>query len=411
VYYKKDEIEKIDRFIGENFLGAVIQGGNNPLSTLSGENRWENNGDNENMAVFGQVGFKFTDTLKLNVGLRYTSDDKQGTVSGFVVETGDRFSPNDPRANVTIEALCRAPDGTIIRTPTGGTGVATCVAPNAWIYAEGTGFETDYGEKWTQLTPQATLEWAITPEIFTYLTYSEGFKGGGFDDTPANVAQAITPFDPEEAINYELGIKSDFFDNRFRVNADVFYMDYTNLQVTQTNAACLCNITDNAASAEIKGVEAEFEYLPIDSLRLSLSGSYVDATYKDFLESAINPSTGQRLDSSGNRMQRTPETQVSGGVDYTMGLGSWGRALNFRLNYTWQSDMYWATDNIASEDSYGLLDARIALSPEGQPWQVALWGRNVTDELYRTNIISFFGEEVSQFGVPRTYGVDFTFKF
>ncbi len=411
VYYKNDNIEKTDRFIGENFLGAVIPGGNNPLSTLSGENRWENDGENENMAVFGQVGFKFTDTLKLNVGLRYTSDEKTGTVSGLVVETGDRFSPNDPRANVTIEALCRAPDGTIIRTATGGTGVATCLAPNAWIFAEGTGFETDYEEKWTQLTPQATLEWAITPEIFTYLTYSEGFKGGGFDDTPANVAQATTPFDPEEAINYELGIKSDFFDNRFRVNADVFFMDYTNLQVTQTNAACLCNITDNAASAEITGVEAEFQYLPIDSLRLSLAGSYVDAKYKDFLESAINPSTGQRLDSSDNRMQRTPETQVSGGVDYTMGLGSWGEALNFRLNYTWQSDMYWATDNIASEDSYGLLDARVALSPEGAPWQVAVWGRNVTDELYRTNIISFFGEEVSQFGVPRTYGVDFTFKF
>jgi iron complex outermembrane receptor protein len=110
-------------------------------------------------------------------------------------------------------------------------------------------------------------------------------------------------------------------------------------------------------------------------------------------------------------MQRTPETQVSGGVDYTMALGSWGNALNFRVNYTWQSDLYWATDNIASEDSYGLLDARIGLSPENAPWTVAVWGRNLSDELFRTNIISFFGEEVSQFGAPRTYGVDFTFKF
>ncbi len=411
VFYKTDDIKKTDRFIGENFLGAVLPGGNNPLSTLSGENRWNNSGDTENMAAFAQVGFKFTDALKLSVGLRYTSDDKSGTVSGFVVETGDRFSPNDPRANVTIEALCRAPDGTIIRTPTGGTGVATCNAPNAWVYAEGTGYTTNYGEKWTQLTPQATLDWKVNDDLFMYATYSEGFKGGGFDDTPANIAQAITPFDPEEASNYEIGVKSDFFDDRFRINADIFYMDYTNLQVTQTNAACLCNITDNAASAEIQGIEAELLYLPLDSLRLSLAGSYVDATYKDFIESAINPSTGQRLDSSGNRLQRTPETQVSGGVDYTMALGSWGNALNFRVNYTWQSDMYWATDNIASEDSYGLLDARIGLSPEDAPWTVAIWGRNLSDELFRTNIISFFGEEVSQFGAPRTYGVDFVFKF
>jgi iron complex outermembrane receptor protein len=411
VFYKKDDIKKTDRFIGENFLGAVLPGGNNPLSTLSGENRWNNSGETENMAAFAQVGYKFTDAIKLSVGLRYTSDDKSGTVSGFVVETGDRFSPNDPRANVTIESLCRAPDGTIIRTPTGGTGVATCNAPNQWIYAEGTGFTTNYGEKWTELTPQATLDWKVNDDLFMYATYSEGFKGGGFDDTPANIAQAITPFDPEKASNYEIGVKSDFFDDRFRVNADIFYMDYTNLQVTQTNAACLCNITDNAASAEIQGIEAELLYLPLDSLRLSLAGSYVDATYKDFIESAIDPTTGQRLDSSGNRLQRTPETQVSGGVDYTMALGSWGNALNFRVNYTWQSDMYWATDNIASEDSYGLLDARIGLSPENAPWTVAVWGRNLSDELFRTNIISFFGEEVSQFGAPRTYGVDFTFRF
>ena len=196
-----------------------------------------------------------------------------------------------------------------------------------------------------------------------------------------------------------------------RLNADVFMMDYKDLQVTQTNAACLCNITDNAASAEIKGVEAEFTFAATDALRLSLAGSYVDATYEDFIESAINPTTGQRLVSSGNRLQRTPETQLTGGVDLTLPFGRIGDALNFRVNYTWQSDMFWATDNIAKEDAYGLLDVRVALSPPSSPWAVAVWGKNLTDELYRSNIISFFGEEVSQFGIPRTYGADFSWKF
>jgi iron complex outermembrane receptor protein len=410
-YLKMDDIDKTDRFIGENFLGAVLPGGNNPLSTLSGENRWFNEGEMNNYAVFGQLGFKFSEGLKLSVGLRYTQDEKEGTVQGFVVETGDRFSPNDPRANVTIEALCRAPDGTIIRTPTGGTGVAVCAAPNRWIYAEGEGFRTNYSEEWSEVTPQAILEWTVNDDLFMYATYAEGFKGGGFDDTPANIAQATTPFDPEKAKNYEIGIKADLFDEIFRVNAALFMMDYDNLQVTQTNAACLCNITDNAASAEIKGIEAEFLLIPIDNLRLSLAGSYVDATYEDFIESAIDPTTGLRLDSSGNDLQRTPDTQITGGFDYTMNVGSWGEALNFRVSYTWQSEMAWATDNIAKEDSYGLIDARIGLAPEGEPWEVALWGKNLDDELYRVNIISFFGEEVSQFGAPRTYGIDFTWNF
>jgi iron complex outermembrane receptor protein len=149
----------------------------------------------------------------------------------------------------------------------------------------------------------------------------------------------------------------------------------------------------------------------VHGLRVYLAGSYVDTEYVDFLESATNPSTGQRLDSSGNQLQRTPDTQVSGGVDFTMNLGSWGEALNFRVNYSWQSDMFWATDNIAKEDAYGLLDARIGLAPEGASWEVAVWGKNLTDELYRVNIIPFFGEEASQFGAPRTYGVDAVFKF
>ena len=399
-YYKHDNVEKNDRFIGENFLGLVFPGGNNPLSTLSGQNNWYNDGETTNYAVFGQLAFKFTDTLKLSVGLRYTSDEKKGTVEGVVVETGDRFNPNDPRAVVTIESLCRRPDGTVVRpTP------SACVTPNRWTYGEGDSFKTEYSEKWSEVTPQATLDWKITDEIYSYLTYSEGFKGGGYDDTPSNPAQAATPFDPEKAKNYELGIKMDLFDNRMRLNADVFFMDYTNLQVTQTNAACLCNLTDNAASAEIKGVEAEWQFAATDNLRLSLSGSYVDATYKDFLETAIDPSTGSRLDSSGNRLQRTPETQLAAGLDWTVGIF----ALN--LNYTWQSDLYWATDNIAKEPSYGLLDGRIAFQPADAAWSVAVWGKNLTDELYRANIIPFFGEEVSQFGAPRTFGVDLRVKF
>lgn len=415
VYYKKDNVEKTDHFIGENFLGSLFAnnanptqpGFANPLSTLSGENRWINDGSVENIAGFAQVGFKFTDAWKLNVGVRYTEDKKSGNVSGFVVNTGDRFSPRDPRPNVTMEGLCRSPTGAVVPTPTPGV----CAAPNTWVYSAGTGYDTDYSAKWTETTPQATLEWTVNEDLFFYVTAANGFKGGGFDDTPANVAQAITPFDPETVWNYELGIKSDFMNNRLRLNAAIFTMDYKNLQVTQTNAACLCNLTDNAASAEIKGIEAEFILAATDSLRFNLSGSYVDAKYKDFIESAIDPTTGLNLNSSGNRMQRTPETQISGGVDYSMGVGSWEDALHFRVDYAWQSDMFWATDNIAKEDAYGLLNARIALSPDGAPWTVAAWGQNLTDELYRVNIISFFGEEVSQFGAPRTYGIDFSWNF
>ena len=140
----------------------------------------------------------------------------------------------------------------------------------------------------------------------------EGFKGWRLRHTPSTSAarhRSIRRRSEHESNQSMIGPAAEH-------QRGVFYMDYTDLQVAQTNAACLCNLTDNAASAEIKGVEAEFELAPVEGLHLTLAGSYFDAKYKDFIESAIDPTTGLNLDSSGNRLQRTPDTQLSAGIDY-----------------------------------------------------------------------------------------------
>ncbi len=177
-------------------------------------------------------------------------------------------------------------------------------------------------------------------------------------------------------------------------------MDYTNLQVTQTNAACLCNITDNAASAEIKGVEAEFS-LPADRqpaarrcpVRTSMRSTRTSSSRRS-IRARASGWTARTIACSARPRRRSAAASTT----------RWASAAGARrstsaLNYTWQSDMYWATDNIASEDF-----VRPARRPHRRSRRKAHPGRwrsgasNVTDELYRTNIISFFGEEVSQFG-------------
>ena len=106
-YYKHDEVNKKDQFFSENFFGAFANNQPIPnfLSTTSGQSNWYNDAKMKNHAVFGQLGFRFTDSLKLSVGLRQTWDKKEGNVQGFVVEAGDRFNPNDPRAVVAMETL------------------------------------------------------------------------------------------------------------------------------------------------------------------------------------------------------------------------------------------------------------------------------------------------------------------
>jgi len=346
------------------------------LSTLSGESTWDNHANNQSYAVFGQLGYQLNDQFRLVGGVRYSNDSKDGRVTGTAVETGDKFNPND----------------TVALTPLAAT------------FAEGEIFTTDYGEEWSEVTPQVTLEYTPRDNLFFYATYSRGYKGGGYEDDPANAIAARTSYDPETVNNYEAGAKIDFLDNRARVNLAAFFMEYQDLQVTQTDDGCLCNITDNAADAEITGFEGEFQLQATDQLFLFGAVTVLDTEYLEFIDS-------NGLDASGNQLQRTPEYQYNFGGELTLDAGSWRDALNARLTYSYKGDMFWSPENIQMEEGYGLLTARLSLDPQDKPWSISIWGRNITDELSRTNIIAFLGDEVSRLGAPATYGFEFGYRW
>lgn len=361
-YYKHDEIDKLDRFFGESITGA--------LPTLSGESHWDNRAEMDSIAGFAQIGFQFNDAWKLTVGGRYTKDDKKGHIDGIIVDTGDRFTPDDPTPLTPLQE----------------------------------NYSVDYGDTWSEFTPQAILEFQPSEAWYWYGSISTGFKGGGYEDTPANGIAANIPFDPETVTSFELGFKSTLMDGRMRLNATVFFMDYKDLQVQQTNEDCLCNITDNASDAEIKGLEVEFQWAVSAGLILNASGSMLDHEYIDFLENS-------GVDSSGNKLQRTPDNQFSVGFDWTFGSGDRADNFDLNMNYYWQDQLFWQPSNMNWEDSYGLWNARLSYTPTDAAWSVSTWVKNGSDKLYRINIIPFFGEEVGQYAAPRTYGVDFRINF
>jgi len=361
-YYKHDEVDKLDRFIGESITGA--------LPTLTGESHWDNRGKMSSIAGFAQLGFQISDAWKATIGGRYTKDDKSGYIDGIQVATGDRFNPND-----------KAPL-TPLQRP----------------------FSTSYGDNWSEFTPQGIIEFQPNDNWYWYGSISTGFKGGGYEDTPANEIAANIPFDPETVTNYEIGFKATMMDGRMRLNATTFYMDYKDLQVQQTNQDCLCNITDNASNAEIKGVELELQWAMGGGLIMFAGGSFLKTEYIDFIENS-----GQV--SSGNVLQRTPESQVNVGFDWSFGSGRFADAFSLNASYYWQDKLYWQPSNENTEDAYSLINARLSYEQPGSNWMASVWIKNLTDELYRTNIIPFFGEEVSQYGAPQTYGVDFRINF
>ncbi len=362
VYYKHDEVDKLDRFFGESISGA--------LPTLTGESHWDNQGEMDSLAGFAQLGFQISDAWKATVGGRYTADDKSGTVEGIAVARGDRFHPAD-----------LAPLTPLTRP-----------------------FITDYGDDWSEFTPQGIIEFQPSDQWYWYGSISTGFKGGGYEDTPANEKGANIAFDPETVTNYEIGFKATLMDGRMRLNATTFYMDYKDLQVQQTNQDCLCNITDNASNAEIKGLEVELQWAVGHGVILFAGGSMLNTEYIDFVENS-------GVVSSGNTLQRTPDNQFNAGIDWSFGSGRFADALSLNVNYYWQDELYWQPANLNTEDAYSLINARLSYQQPGSNWMVSTWIKNVTDELYRTNIIPFFGEEVSQYGAPQTYGVDFRVNF
>jgi iron complex outermembrane recepter protein len=367
-YFQQDHVKKFDRFWGEIPLTAV--------RTISGESHWRNSGKTRSYAVFGQVSYEITDQLQLTGGVRYTRDKKYGAVGGIAIENGDKFLPAD----------------TVALTPLGAG------------FAEGTGFVTNYSKTWSEVTPQGIVKFTPSDDLMIYASAAKGYKGGGFEDTPTNAAAAQNAFDPETVTSFEGGFKWDFWERRARLNVAVFHMKYKNMQVTQTNAGCLCNITDNAASSTIKGAELEFQVKPVRELLIWGGGSYLDATYNRYIDS-----TG--VNNEGHTLQRTPIFQVNVGAELTLDVGDWEDALTARLEYNITGRQSWLPDNLNVEKAYGLLDGRIAFKVPDRDWTVAVWGRNLTDELYRTNIIAFFGDEVSTFGSPRTFGVELTTRF
>lgn len=367
-YFQRDKVKKNDVII---YKVPLIT-----LRTLSGESRWRNRSTNESYAFFGQLGYRFSDAFRIVAGIRYSHDQKGGTVTGSNVEGGDQFNPDD-----------QVPG-----------------SPLAANFLEGQSYTADYSDTWSELTPQVTAEFKPNDDLLFYATYATGYKGGGFEDDPANPAAAMSSYDPETVDNYEIGAKIDLFRRRVRLNAAAFSMRYKDLQVTQTDASCLCNITDNAADAKIKGIEFEATVAAAEGLTFFGGVTYLDTKYIAFIDSL-------RRDNSGNFLQRTPKYQFNVGADFTTDLGNWEKALSAHISYSRQGRLFWAPDNLQTEDAYGTLDGRISFTPNRGDLTVSVYGKNLSDELYRTNIIAFFGDEVSRLGSPRTYGVEVGLRF
>ncbi len=346
--------EDSDSFIGIPLpLGADL-----PLAVLI-------NGESETTAtaVFGELNYDLSDRLTLNVGLRFSQEEK------------DVFYVDD-------------------RSSLGGAAVTV-----------------DDDDDWDAITPKIGIDFYPREGLMFYGSITQGFKSGGY-----NLLAVQPSYDEEEVTSYEVGMKGRFAGDRVQLNASGFYYDYTDMQVGKVQE--LSATIQNAAEATIYGAEAELQALIGERFELNAGISLLSTEFDDF-ETQDPAPPGDIVNLAGNELPRAPNFSGSVAGTYTWPLAGMGN-LELWANWQYTGEQFFTPFNRPNvrQDSYDVGNVRLTWRSEDDRWAVSVYGDNVTDEDYFTNALESgvpvpgVDPVVPQFflGAPRSWGVRVTYQ-
>lgn len=269
---------------------------------------------------------------------------------------------------------------------------------------------TTDAQSWSNFTPKVGLDYRVNDDVLLYASFSKGFKSGGWNPRPL-APDEFKGYDPEKLTAYELGFKSRLFDNRMTFNVATFYSQYKSLQL-QTNSVSpttggLILTVDNAGSVDLYGFEVELAARPLAGLDLNLGLGYLHDKYQD-----LSPGVGYSI---ANKLPKAPAWTINGGAQYAFLISESAGSLKLRGDLTYRSKTYHDPANSAPivQKGYMLLDARIGWESPDERWELALYGKNLTDKFYFTSAeyVPSFGFYNQVIGRPREWGLTATAKF
>jgi iron complex outermembrane receptor protein len=265
-----------------------------------------------------------------------------------------------------------------------------------------------------KFTPSAVVDYQINDNASVYGRVSTGYNAGGYNMRAADFSQ---DFGPESLIAYEAGWKTELLDRRLRFNGAVFFSDYTDIQFTiqapgQSNPAFTQTL--NAGKEQIYGVEFDATYMFTESLVGSLMYGHLDGEFKE-------GAPGD--DVSLYRLANAPKDSVRATLEWTMGQVAGGDVSTY-LDYAWQDETHTTPrDPSPGSDlieSHGLFDAQLKWNKDhafgGRSGiSASLWVKNAFDEEYFVDSASVFqglhANRLVRYGDPRTYGVEFEYRY
>ncbi|MGQ9425013.1 TonB-dependent receptor [Gilvimarinus sp. F26214L] len=302
----------------------------------------------ESYSAYAQASYDFSNALSVTVGGRYTDDVKDADVYRYVF--------------------------------------AGTKLPNQ--YAVPAAIQSDFSgeEDWAEFSPHVGVQYRFNDDVMAYGSYTSGFKSGGFDmraDQSLNPS-AHEPFDPEIVDSYEVGLKSTLLDSRLRLNAALFYNDYTDMQITVQRAVGVGTYVSqviNAGESKMKGLELEAVAALTERLNLTAMIGYIDAEFVTV--DTYDPVQRKVVDVSDEWViSNTPEWTANLGLSYSADIAGWQS--EWRVGAVYRDGMHiFEVPSALDEGSYTLLNADLVFTSPGGNWLLGLHGKNLGNEEYR----------------------------
>ena len=371
--------------------------------------------DTQMLSAFAQFTWNVSDTFRLTVGGRYTTESKEATRKQVHHLGGVPLPPTDPTGMTASIAWTLNPlFGSFL------------IEPYNLIRQE---------RDESKFTPLVTAQWDVNDDVMLYGTFVTGFKSGGFDvrsnghpdPTLINAVRFIRDpatgmiigtqdiagvfeYKDEEATSFEFGIKASLAGGRGELNASLYNTDYEDLQTSVFDGTLGFNV-GNAAKAKISGIEVDTRWLLTENFTLSASVAYLDFEFEDFRvaqcyfgQAITEPGrvTDAALglcDATGRRKEYTPE--ITGTI-----TGDYSRPFSNNMEFFLAVDLIYSDDYVwlptldprGTQDSFTKINARVGIGSDDGRWQVAVIGKNLTDE-----DVSVFGGNATLAG-PLTGG-------
>lgn len=372
------------------------------LVSLSGLRYFEQ--DTEALAVFGQLEWQISESLELIAGLRVTREKKEARTSQVLSQfLQPGVAETDPVTLFIARNVFFADNFN-----------------NASIIADGQNVDRSV----TDTSPSLSIQYDLGDAGSVYASVAKGFKSGGFNEQVRNLVDNNFEFEDEEAITYEVGSKLVLADGAGRWNSAIFYTKYDDLQVSSFNGFVFD--VSNAAEATAYGLETDLTWKFTAGLTAGISVAYLDSSYDEYTNATcpviansrcyIDPITGYEYqDVSGDTTAYAPEWSGNAFLDYNASITdslilSAGLDVNYRGDHSFNDD----NDPIDNQDAYAVWNARVAIGSADEAWNIALIGKNLSDERYRTfagDVPVFDGAHWAMYNEPRTFAVQVTSRF